>query len=58
VKKVEWESESACFTVHGISREHYAMHATQLFTDRSSVPHVHVECAPCIGHTRQKKCSF
>jgi len=25
--------------LHGISREHYAMHATELFIDRSGVPH-------------------
>jgi len=31
--------------LHGMSREHYAMHATQLFIDRSGVPHAHVECA-------------
>ena len=41
--------------LHGISREHYAVHATQLFIDRSGVPHAHVECAPCLGYTRQKK---
>jgi len=29
---------------HGISRKHYVMHATQLFIDRSGVPHAHVEC--------------
>jgi len=32
--------------LHGISPEHYAMHATQLLIDRSGVPHAHVECAP------------
>ena len=26
------------------------MHATQLFIDQSGVTHVHVECAPCMGH--------
>jgi len=31
-------------TIHGISREHYAMHATHLFIDWSGVPHAHVEC--------------
>ena len=41
--------------LHGIPREHYEMHATQLFIDRSSVPHAHVECAPVMGHIRQKK---
>jgi len=41
--------------LHGISREHYAVHATQLFIDRSGVPHAHVESAPGIAHTRQKK---
>ena len=44
--------------LHGISREHYAIHATQLFIDRSGVPHAHVKCAPGMGHTRQKKYSF
>jgi len=27
--------------LHGISCEHYAMHATQLSIDRSGVPHAH-----------------
>jgi len=27
---------------------------TQLFIDRSSVHHAHVECAPGMRHTRQK----
>ena len=44
--------------LHGISREHYAMHTTQLFIDRSSLPHAHVECAPGMGHIRQKKYLF
>jgi len=44
--------------LHGISRERYAIYATQLFIDRSGVPHAHVECAPCKGHTRQKKYLF
>jgi len=38
-----------------ILREHYAMHAAQLFIYQSSVPHVHVECASGMGHVRQKK---
>jgi len=42
--------------LHGISREHYAMYATQLFIDRSGVPHANVECT--LGMTRQKKCPF
>jgi len=41
--------------LHGLSREHYAIHATQLFIDRSGVPHAPVECVPCMGHPRQKK---
>jgi len=40
---------------HGISREYYVMHATQLFIDRSGVPHAHIKCAPGMGHIRQKK---
>ena len=28
--------------LHWISREDYAVHATQLFIDRSGVPHAHV----------------
>jgi len=31
--------------LHGISREHCAMHATKLFIYQSGVPHPHVECA-------------
>jgi len=27
--------------LHGISREHYPMHETQLSIDRSGVPHAH-----------------
>ena len=36
------------------------MHATQLFIDRSGVPHAHVECAHAWGmrHTRQKSPLF
>jgi len=41
----------------GISREHYAMHANQLFIDRSGVPHAHVECASCLG-TLDRKCTL
>jgi len=44
--------------LHGISREHYAMHATQLFIDPSAVPHAHVECTPFMRHNRQKKYTF
>jgi len=44
--------------LHGISHTHYAMHATQLFIDRSGAPHAHVECAACLGHTRQKNYPF
>jgi len=34
------------------------MHATQLFIDRSGVPHAHIKCAPGMGHIRQKKKLF
>jgi len=34
------------------------MHGAQLFIDRSSVPHAHVECTPGMGHIRQKKYPF
>ena len=44
--------------LHGISREHDAMHPTQLFIDRSGVPHAHIKCAPVMGHTRQKNTLF
>jgi len=41
--------------LHEISRERYAMHATQLFIDWSGVPHVHVECAQMHGaHSTEK----
>jgi len=56
VKKVE--TQSARPILHGISREHYVMHATKLFIDRSDVPHAHVECASGMGHTRQKRTLF
>jgi len=35
--------------IHRISREHCAMHVTQLFIDRSGVSHARVECAPGMG---------
>jgi len=44
--------------LHGITCEHYAMRATQLFNDRSGVLHAHIECAPGMGKTRQKKNPF
>jgi len=44
--------------LHGISREHYAMHATQLFTDRSVYPMLMSSVPPVMGHTRQKKYPF
>ena len=56
VKKVERQSASAYFT--WVLRERDAMHATQLFIDRSGVSHAHVECAPGMGYLRQKKYPF
>jgi len=44
--------------LHGISREHYAMHATQFFIDRSGVPHAHVECAPGMGTFHRESTLF
>jgi len=44
-----WRSSQQVTIIHRISREHYAMHATSLFIDRSGVSHAHVECAPCMG---------
>ena len=41
----KWNGSQQVPVLHGISREHYAMHATQLFIERSGVPHAHVECA-------------
>ena len=43
---------------HGISREHDAMHVTQIFIGWSGIHHAHVECVPCMGHIRQKKYPF
>jgi len=43
---------------HEISREHDAMHATQLFIDRSGVSHAHVECAPGMGTFDRKSTLF
>jgi len=34
------------------------MHAIQLFIDQLSVPDAHVECAPGMGHIRQKSTLF
>jgi len=51
----KWKGSQQVPILHGISREHYAMHATQLFIDRSSVPHAYVECTPGMGRIRQKK---
>jgi len=44
--------------LYGISREHYAMHATQLFIDQSGVPRAHVECAPGTGTLDRKSTLF
>jgi len=44
--------------LHGISREHYATHATQLFIDRSSIPLAHVECAHAWGTFDRKSTLF
>ena len=43
---------------HGSSREHYAMHETQLFIDRSGVPHAHAECAHAWGTLDRKSTLF
>jgi len=56
VKK--WRGTQQVPILHGVSREHYAMHAVKLFIDRSIVPHAHFECAPGMGHIRQKNHSF
>jgi len=53
VKKVERQSASACFTWDTTWTLCNACNPT--FFDRSGVPHVHVECASCLGHTQQKK---
>ena len=45
-------------TLHGISREHYGMHATQPFIDRSGVPHAHVEYAHAWGTLDRKSTLF
>jgi len=34
------------------------MHTIQLVIDRSGVPHVHVECAPCLGTLDRKNTFF
>ena len=44
--------------LHGISREQFAMHETQLFIDRSGVPHAHVECAQMHGAHSTEKVPF
>ena len=44
--------------LHGISCEHYAMHAIQLFIDQSGVSHAQVECAPCMGTLDRKSTLF
>ena len=44
--------------LHVISGEDYAMHATQLFIDRSGVPHAHVECADAWGTLDRKSPLF
>jgi len=45
----KWSDSQQVPVFHGISREHYAMHATQFLIDWSGVPHAHVECAPGMG---------
>jgi len=54
----KWGGSQQVPILHGISREHYAMHATQLFIDGSGAPHAHVECAAGMGLIRQKKYPF
>jgi len=54
----KWRGSQQASILHGISREHYAMHATQLFIEQSGVPRAHVECVPGMGHTQQKKYPF
>jgi len=44
---MKWRGTKQAPILHRISREHYAMHATQLFIDRSGVPHAHAKCTPC-----------
>jgi len=51
----KWRGSQQVHILHGISRERYAVHGTQLFVDRSGVPHAHVECTQGMGHIRQKK---
>jgi len=46
----KWNGSQQVPVLHAMSREHYAVHAIQLFIDRSGVPHhAHVECAPGMG---------
>jgi len=56
VKKVERQSASAYFTWDITWTVFNACNTT--FFDRSGAPHAHVESAPWMGHTRQKKYSF
>ena len=51
----KWRDSQQAPILHGISREHYA---TQLFIDRSCVPHAHVECARVWGTLDRKSTLF
>ena len=57
-KVKKWRDSQQVPILHAISREHYTTYATQLFIDRSGVPHAHVECAPRMGHIHQKSTLF
>jgi len=39
----KWRGIKQAPILHRISREYYTMHATQLFIDRSGIPHAHVK---------------
>ena len=54
----KWRGSQQVPILHGISREHHAMHATQLFIDRSGVPHAHIEWAQAWGTLDRKSTLF
>jgi len=54
----KWRGSQQVPTLHGISREQFAMHETQLFIDRSGVPHAHVEFAQIHGAPSTEKVPF
>ena len=54
----KWRGSQQVPILHGITREHYVMHATQLFIDRSGVPPSHSSVSHAWGTLDRKSTLF